>query len=320
MSDLRLTSCASNCRFSFEQASSHRHLQMFKKNSFLILLACLDFLAPMGMYGQSAASYGEARVACAQGLGRQAVDSARAQGFQRGLADLCVLALSSTASSGKLLDMYRGQTGEEGARLLVNQFTDRARLSTVPFRSSSTPQEMWNKGELTPSLAFDAGFTRSFLDKTKTPPGSIDMAELKRKTEECLSQTQSLAVCADLGGIQGALAYQTSNAFSGSGVTPSPKTAPQGPDKAQTAAAIDRKFQIWAQSWSWDRYQPGSVQITSMDCTEQCKASGRFSFNRLGAIHTIPFVAFLPSVGDGKYSLGRLCYNDDTNGMRECTD
>jgi len=40
----------------------------------------------------------------------------------------------------------------------------------------------------------------------------------------------------------------------------------------------------------------------------------------MGAIHTIAFVAFLSSESDGKYSIGRLCYNDDTSGMRECVD
>jgi hypothetical protein len=223
-------------------------------------------------------------------------------------------------NNGGLLNMYTSETGEGSARLLVSRFNDHAKLSTGPFRASGSPLEMWKQGELTPSLAFDAGFTQSFLEKQKTPSGSMSVAELKRTTEGCLNQTQSLAVCADAGRIQGALAYQTSNAFSDNSATPAPKTESQGPDRAQTEAAIDRKFQIWSQSWSFDRYRPGSVQIASMSCTGQCKASGRFSFLRMGTLHTIDFVAFLPSEGDGKYSLGRLCYKDDTTNMLDCTD
>ena len=71
-----------------------------------------------------------------------------------------------------------------------------------------------------------------------------------------------------------------------------------------------------------DRYRPGSVEITGMTCSEDCKASGRFSFTRFGALHTIEFSVLLPSDGSGKYSLGRLCYKDDTNSdaMLDCTD
>jgi hypothetical protein len=179
---------------------------------------------------------------------------------------------------------------------------------------------MWKKGELTPSLAFDAGFTRSFLERQKTPSGSMTVAELKRTTEGCFNLTESLALCADAGRIQGALAYQTSNAFSDNSAMPAPKTETQGPDRVQTEAAIDRKFQIWSQSWSFDRYRPGSVQIADVNCSGQCKASGRFSFVRMGALHTIAFVAFLSSEADGRFSVGRLCYKDDTTNMLDCTD
>jgi hypothetical protein len=321
MNDSRLArDRSSDRRYLLDQDSLRPPIRILKNNWFRSLVVCLSFVVSIGMSGQSPSSYVEARIACAQGLGQQAVNRARGQGLQRGVSDLCVVALSWTASNGNLLAMYIGKTGEGGGRLLVNRYTDRAQLSTSPFRADGTPAEMWNKGELTPSLAFDAGFTRSYLGKGIASSASMVPAELKRKTEACLNQSESLAVCADVGSIQGTLAYQTNSAFSNSGAMPSPKTESQGPDRARTAAAIDRKFQIWSQSWSWDRYQPGSVQITNINCAQQCKASGQFSFNRMGSIHTIPFVAFLPSEGDDKYSLGRLCYNDETSGMRECTD
>jgi hypothetical protein len=62
------------------------------------------------------------------------------------------------------------------------------------------------------------------------------------------------------------------------------------------------------------------VQITGMNCSDQCKVSGQFSFVRMGALHTIPFVAFLPPSGNGSNSITRLCYNDDTTNQLDCTE
>lgn len=237
-----------------------------------------------------------------------------------GLADVCVKALNWTANHGQLLDFYAGSSGQGNARQVVDRIADTARSSSTPFRSSASPQEMLNHGQLIPSIAFDAGFTQSFLEKTVPPSESVDMAALKIRTEECLNENQSLAVCADTGRIQGALAYQTASAFSESSATTAQKTEQQGPDREQTEAAIDQKFQNWSRSWSWDRYSPGSAHVTSIDCSSQCKASGQFTFTRMGAPHTIPFVVFIQSEDGGKYSLGRLCYNDNTTNMRDCTD
>jgi hypothetical protein len=291
-----------------------------KRDGFLSLLPCLIFLVPKSMYSQSASDVANSRFNCAQGLGQQAVNRARALGFQMGLAEVCVKALNWTANNGRLLDLYASDSGQGNARQLVNRITDNARSSAAPFRASGSPQAMLNGGQLIPSVAFDAGFTRSFLEKTAPPSRSFDMAALKSRTEACLTENQSLAVCAEVGRIQGALAYQTSNAFSDSGAPSAAKTDPQGPDRAKTEAAVDRKFRNWSQSWSWDRYNPGSARVTNIDCSGQCKASGQFTFTRLGAPHTIPFVVFIQSEDGGKYSLGRLCYDDNTTGSRDCTD
>jgi hypothetical protein len=298
----------------------HPLFKRFRRDAFLNLVACVILLVPMSVHGQSASDVAESRLACAQGLGQQAVNRAREMGFQMGLADVCVKALSWTANNGKLLDLYASDSGQGNARQLVNRIADNARSSVTPFRATGSAQEMLNNGQLIPSVAFDAGFTRSFLEKTAPPSGSIDMAALKGRTEGCLTENQSLAICAEVGRIQGALAYQTSNAFSHSSATPAAITEPQGPDRAQTGAAIDQKFRNWSQSWSWDRYSPGSAHVSSIDCSGQCKASGQFTFTRLGVPHTIPFVAFIQSEDGGKYSLGRLCYDDSTTGTRDCTE
>jgi len=63
------------------------------------------------------------------------------------------------------------------------------------------------------------------------------------------------------------------------------------------------------------------VRVGEINCSGQCKVSGQFSFDRMGSLLTIPFVAFLQSDESGKASVGRLCYLDNTaGGMRECTD
>ncbi len=321
MNSLHLASDRSSDRqYLYDTTALHPLRKSFKRDSLLSLLGCLILLVPMSMYGQSASNYAESRLSCAQGFAQQVVDRVRAMGVQKGSAEVCVKALSWTAKNGNLLDIYMRGTGQGGARLLITRFTDNAKLSTGPFRPDSSSLQMWNKGELTPSLAFDAGFTRSYLERPTTSSTSMNPAELEHRTAGCLNQTQSLAVCADAGRIQGILAYQMNNAFSDNSDTPAAKQESQGPDKAQTAAAIDRKFQVWARSWSWDRYRPGSVQITGLNCSDQCKASGQFSFVRMGALHTIAFVAFLSSTGDGRYSLGRLCYNDDTTNQLDCTE
>lgn len=274
----------------------------------------------MGMHAQSASDVAESRVSCAQGLGQQGLARVQAMGVRMGLAEMCVKALSWTAKNGDLLAFYTNNgSGRDAARVLVDRLADSAKTSTAPFRGSA-PMDMWNRGELTPSLAFDAGFTRSYVENPGTPPASMNAADLQRTTEGCLNETQSLAVCADAGRIQAALAYQMVNAFSNNGDTRAAQSQSQGPDRAQTAAAIDQKFQQWASGWSFDRYNPGSAQVTGMDCSGQCKVSGQFSFTRFGSLHTIPFVAFLSSQGNGQYALGRVCYNDETTNMQDCTN
>jgi len=280
------------------------------------LLACLVLLVPIGLCAQSASDVAQSRLSCAQGLGQQALERVQAMGVRMGLAEMCVKALNWTAKNGDLLDIYSG-SGRDAARPLVDRITDNARASTVAFRADASAADMWNKGELTPSLAFDASFTRSYLENPGPPP-SISAAELQRRTEGCLNETQSLAVCVDTGRAQAALAYQMVNAFANS--ADSGSTQSQGPDRAQAAAAIDQKFQQWAQSWSFDRYQPGSVQVTGISCSGQCKVSGQFSFTRFMSVHTIPFVAFMSPQGNGQYSLGRVCYNDETTNEQDCTN
>ena len=299
-----------------ETLDNHRNL------AFLPLLALLVILlGPVSLGGQipGASDYAQSRRYCAQGLADKGLSRVRAMGVRMGAAEMCVKALSWTSKNGDLLDIYVRGAGRSAARVLVNRITDNAKSSTGPFRSGVSPAEMWNKGDLTPSLALDAGFTRSYLEKSQASASSMDPGELQQKTEGCLNETQSLAVCAEVGEIQGTLAYQMNNAFSNNNDQPPAQSKSQGPDRAQAVAAVDQKFRQWAQSWSWDRYRPGSVEISAITCSGQCKASGQFTFDRMGSPHVIAFVAFFSGSG-GNYSLARLCYNDDTTNQLDCTN
>jgi hypothetical protein len=285
----------------------------------LTFLGSLIVSSPTLLHAQSASDFAQSRLSCAQGLAQQSLSRVQAMGVRIGAAEMCVKALSWTANNGDLLDIYKGGAGHGGGRILVDRFTDNANASSVQFRASGSPLEMWNRGILTPSLAFDAGFTRSYLEKTKAAPAAMSSSELQKILGGCLNEAQSLAACAEAGRVQGALAFQMNNAFTSSGDTMSAPNDSQGPNRAQTSAAVDQKFQSWAQSWSFDRYRPGSAQITGMTCADQCKAEGKFSFDRMGSLHTIPFVAYLTVESNGKYSLGRVCYNDETTKMLDCT-
>jgi hypothetical protein len=286
----------------------------------LIFLASAIAVAPIATLGQGAADVAQSRTACAQGLGQQALNRAQMMGFRMGLSDLCVKALDWSATNGKLLDLYSNGNGQSNARLIVNTLTDKARTSTGPFRPTGSAEQMWSSGELTPSLAFDAGFTRSFLEKKTPSSGQTNMAALESRTEGCLTENQPLAVCVEVGRVQGALAYQTNAAFGDSRGSSAPKSASKKIDRAQVESALDEKFQAWSRSWSWDRYNIHSASVDGVDCSGQCKASGKFMFNRLGTFHTIHFVAFIQIGADGGYSVERLCYDDPTSNSRDCTD
>ena len=93
---------------SLDRKASRPIVKMSHKGLILNLLAFLICFVPMSTYGQDASDVAESRLACAQGLGQQAVNRAREMGFQGGLADVCVKGLSWMANNGKLLDLYAG--------------------------------------------------------------------------------------------------------------------------------------------------------------------------------------------------------------------
>jgi len=108
--------------------------------------------------------------------------------------------------------------------------------------------------------------------------------------------------------------------YDGDGVsTPQSPSDQSGPHQTDAEARINDKFIQWSEGWAMDQYQPGSAHIDTMNCGDSgCEARGHFSFFRGGTRLTITFDAQLPRIGDNQYALRRLCYNDNTTGMRDC--
>jgi len=262
------------------------------------------------------------RRACAIGVVQELVDDAAKKGTEVDPADVCVAALRWTAHDGKLLSVYMDGDHEAGARFYIEASTDDAALKPEPFQAPDTPEKMWKDGDLTPSTVFDTAFARAYLNQEPVPDEPINAVLLKRQTEECLSMSAPLATCAAAGRLQGALAYRVRNSLGNyQADSPQPDQQDEGPDRDQATQAINNGFIHWSSDWAMDRYQPGSAQIDTVRCGDRgCQAQGKFTFFRMGAGLRIPFLADFSYAKDGQYYLNRLCYNDTTTGMQDCTE
>jgi hypothetical protein len=136
-----------------------------------------------------------------------------------------------------------------------------------------------------------------------------DTLELKKMVDDQQYLRETIGRCRGVG-----LVYDGDGAS-----TPQGPSNQSGPPQADAEARIDAKFIQWSEGWAMDQYQPGSAHIDNMSCGDGgCEARGRFSFFRGGTRLTITFDAQLPRIGDNQYALRRLCYNDNTTGMRDC--
>jgi len=139
--------------------------------------------------------------------------------------------------------------------------------------------------------------------------GPGDTLELKKMVHDQQYVRETIERCRAVGLV-----------YDGDGASTQPGRSDQsGPNQTDTEARINDKFIQWSEGWAMDQYQPGSAHIDTMNCGDGgCEARGRFSFFRGGTRLTITFDAQLPRIGDNQYALRRLCYNDNTTGMRDC--
>ena len=83
-------------------------------------------------------------------------------------------------------------------------------------------------------------------------------------------------------------------------------------------AEVDNTFKLWASSWMFDRYLPGSVKATERGLSgETYMLRGTFDFARGGQRITIPFAAAYAKAKE-RFGLAKLCYNDVSSGMTDC--
>jgi len=139
--------------------------------------------------------------------------------------------------------------------------------------------------------------------------GPTDTLELKKMVHDQQYLRETIDRCRGVGLV-----------YDGDGASTQPGPSDQsGPNQADAQTRIDEKFIQWSQGWAMDQYQPGSAHIDTMNCGDGgCEARGHFSFFRGGARLTIAFDAQLPRIADNQYALRRLCYSDNTTGMRDC--
>ena len=139
--------------------------------------------------------------------------------------------------------------------------------------------------------------------------GPTDTLELKKMLHDPQYLRETIDRCRGVGLV-----------YDGDGASTQPGPSNQsGPPQTDVEARINDKFVQWSQGWAMDQYQPGSAHIDTMSCGDAgCEARGHFSFFRGGSRLTIPFDAQLPRIADNQYALRRLCYSDNTTGMRDC--
>jgi len=141
--------------------------------------------------------------------------------------------------------------------------------------------------------------------------GTDDTLELKKMVHDQQYLRETIDRCRGVGLV-----------YDGDGDSMQPGPSDQsGPNQADAETRINDKFIQWSEGWTMDQYQPGSVHIDTMTCGDGgCEARGHLSFFRGGTRLTITFDAQLPRIGDNQYALRRLCYSDNTTGMRDCVE
>jgi hypothetical protein len=145
------------------------------------------------------------RWVCAMGKEPESVKEGRAEGdaFMPDAADSCLTALRRIAQVGDLLPMYAklakevGGT-EEGYKLLPRY------IGSAALANRDSVSVGNGMGALvTPSLAFDAGFTVAYTERVPDKWTS-DTKKLKEITEDCLANRRDAGTCFSVGYLYGA--------------------------------------------------------------------------------------------------------------------
>jgi hypothetical protein len=216
------------------QHSMHSHLD--RRRGALLLAACM-FVAVVGR-ARAAGAPSPAEIAahrqeilddmlskdppyavaaqrwvCAMGQEPAGVTKSRSEGatFFPDAADSCVTALVRTARDRQLPALYGRLLAELGGNREGYERLPRTIGATVLNGTTKAAIGGGKAVEVTPALAFDAGFTVAYLDGAANQ-GAADARQLKTLTESCLAQGQDAGTCFSVGYASGANAFRARTA------------------------------------------------------------------------------------------------------------
>jgi hypothetical protein len=145
---------------------------------------------------------------CAAGgaPGSVAEDRAENAYFAPDAADQCVTALVRTARDRRLAELYGKLLAELGGSADGAERLPRAIGAAV--LNGTTKVAIGNKkaAEVTPALAFDAGFTVAYQEGSASKATTADTVQLRTLAEACLGQHQDAGTCFSVGYVYGARA------------------------------------------------------------------------------------------------------------------
>jgi hypothetical protein len=148
------------------------------------------------------------RESCARGGEPARVAESRSQGahFTPDAADGCVTALARTARDGRLPELYRKFLTEMGGSVGGSERWPRAIGAAVLNGNGKVAIGNSKAAEVTPALAFDAGFTVAYQEGSASKVVTTDTQQLKVIAEACLGQHQDAGTCFSAGYVYGARA------------------------------------------------------------------------------------------------------------------
>jgi hypothetical protein len=154
------------------------------------------------------------RESCAAGGEPTRVADSRAQGayFTPDAADGCVAALVRTAHDGHLPELYRQLLMKIGGNVQDAEKWPRAVGAAVLGDSHKVPAGNHKSADVTPALAFDAGFTVGYQDDAADKAANADPAQLKPIAEACLAQRHDAGTCFSAGYLYGVQASRARSA------------------------------------------------------------------------------------------------------------
>lgn len=154
------------------------------------------------------------RQSCALGMEPSHVVESRNGGayFTPDAADSCVMALVRTAHDNRLTELYAKLLPELGGNAGAAEQLPRVIGAAVMGGNTKVAIGNGKVAEVTPALAFDAGFTVAYQAGDASNGETANSGQLKDIAEVCLAQQRDAKTCFSAGYVYGAQALSKRNA------------------------------------------------------------------------------------------------------------